>query len=68
MLPVTSGQIAEQVGCHRDEISNALRSLDIQPLGRAGIVRLFAPGVAEEIRAYLERKRQRKLDRKELIS
>jgi len=61
MFPVvTSGQIAEQIPCHRDEVSNALRSMDVQPLGRAGIVRLFAPEVVDEVRSYLEHKRQRK--------
>lgn len=53
MVLLTSGQIAEQVGEHRDRVAYVLRRAEIQPIGRAGIVRLFGPDAVEKVRTFL---------------
>jgi len=42
---VTVGDIAKKLDVDRDAVSYAIRKTKIQPVGRAGIVRLF-PGTA----------------------
>lgn len=42
---VTVGDIAKELGVDRDAVSYAIRKIKVQPIGRAGIVRMF-PGTA----------------------
>ncbi len=53
-------EIARQVGhpIDRDEVAYAVRKLHIQPVGRAGLVRLFAPDVVDAVQAFLTSKRR----------
>lgn len=57
---VTTGDIAQRLKVDRDAVSYALRRGKIQPVGRAGIVRLFSEGVVETVKNYLDSKQQRK--------
>ena len=59
MILLTSGQIAEKVGDDRDRVAYAIRKTGIEPIGRAGIVRLFAPSAVDTVRQFLQTKRQR---------
>ena len=54
MIPVTTGTIAKDLGADRDAVSYAIRKIGAEPIGRAGIVRMFDPGVTKKVKAYLE--------------
>ena len=56
---MTSGDIARQVNADRDAVSYAIRKLGAEPVGRAGLVRLFPAGTAEAVKGYLDRKRSK---------
>lgn len=58
MLVMTTGQIAEQLGEDRDRVSYAVRKAGIQPVGRAGLVRLFPQTAITTIKDFLGAKRQ----------
>ena len=57
---VTSGDIARQENTDRDSVCYALRRIGAEPVGRAGIVRLFDASVTETVRNYLRNRKQRK--------
>ena len=56
---VTSGDIAKQTDNDRDSVSYALRKIGIEPVARAGIVRLFPTNAIHRVRDYLESKENR---------
>jgi len=49
----TTGQIAEQSGVRREQVAYAIHREGIEPVGRAGIVRLFGEGQIGAIREGL---------------
>ena len=53
----TTGQIAKALDADRDHVSYAIRKSNIQPIGRAGNVRLFSKEAVEPVRQFLERKK-----------
>lgn len=60
---VTTGDITKKVRAtgvqaDRDAVSYALRKAGVEPIGRAGIVRLFSESAVDSVREFLERKRQ----------
>jgi len=59
MTVFTTGQIAEVTGEDRDRVSYAIRKAGVEPVGRAGIVRLFPPSAIEIVRTFLNAKRKR---------
>jgi hypothetical protein len=61
---VTSGDITESLKANgvevdRDAVAYAIRKANVQPIGRAGIVRLFPTSAVVAVKAFLESKRQR---------
>jgi len=56
MIVLTTGQIAEQLGEDRDRVSYAIRKAGVQPIGRAGPVRLFPQGAVATIKNFLSAK------------
>ena len=66
VLVFSTGQIrdriAEETGqpLDRDAVAYALRKADVKPIGRAGLVRLFAPSAVATVRDFLDGKRQRR--------
>ena len=50
---VTSGSISEKLSADRDAVAYALRKLGIDPVGRAGMVRIFPAYAAETVRLFL---------------
>lgn len=55
----TAGVIAQELGVPLDQVLYLIRKLNIQPIGRAGILRLFGVPAVDAIRSSLEnRKRQ----------
>lgn len=54
MTLLTTGQIAEQFGVQRQQVSYALERRNIQPRFRAGIMRLFDEGQIPVIEAALK--------------
>jgi hypothetical protein len=58
MLVLSTGQIAEQIGEDRDAVSYAIRKAGVQPVGRAGLVRLFPQSAVETIRTFLATRRR----------
>ncbi len=63
LVPASSGQMAEnlrkQLGqdVSRDQVNYAILRTGIQPIGRAGRVRLFPPGAVATIKEFLRQKR-----------
>lgn len=57
----TTGSIARKLGIDRDVVNYALRKGRVNPIGRAGIVRLFEPGAVGVVRKMIASKRQRKV-------
>jgi hypothetical protein len=55
---VTVGDIANKLNVDRDAVSYAVRKANIQPLGRAGIVRLFSGTAVETVKDFISSKRQ----------
>jgi hypothetical protein len=58
MLVLSTGQIAKRVGEDRDAVSYAIRKAGIQPVGRAGLVRLFPQSAVDTVRTFLAGKRK----------
>jgi hypothetical protein len=56
MLVLSTGQIAEEIGEDRDRVSYAIRKAGVQPVGRAGLVRLFPQSAVTTIKNFLDRK------------
>ena len=54
---LTTGEIAKQLVVDRDAVSYAIRKLGIEPVQRAGQVRLFNSNIAEQVRDYLNQGR-----------
>jgi hypothetical protein len=61
MRYVTTGDIARLTGRDRDQISYALRKGGVEPIGRAGIVRLFPASAIDIVQEFFETR-----DRKEI--
>ena len=59
MLVLTTGQIAEQIGEDRDRVSYAIRKAGVQPIGRAGLVRLFPQTAIDPVITFLDAKHDR---------
>jgi hypothetical protein len=57
MLVFSTGQIAAEIGEDRDAVSYAIRKAGVQPVGRAGLVRLFPQSAVDTVRAFLATKR-----------
>ena len=57
MLFLSTGQIAEEIGEDRDRVSYAIRKAHIQPVGRAGLVRLFPQSAVATVKNFLDAKR-----------
>lgn len=53
---VTSGDIARQTNADSDRVRYALRKIGAEPVGRAGIVRLFDASTTNAVREFLTRK------------
>jgi hypothetical protein len=60
MMLLTSGQIARQIHEDRDRVAYALRKTGVEPIGRAGLVRLFGPDALEKVRQFLDTKTNRR--------
>jgi len=60
MIVLSTGQIAEQIGEDRDRISYAIRKAGVQPVGRAGLVRLFPESAVGVVRKFLSTRGVRK--------
>lgn len=56
MLFLTTGVIAKKLNVDRDVVSYALRRTGVEPVGKAGGVRIFAPAALAVIRRYLDAK------------
>ena len=57
---VTSGDIARLTNADSDRVRYAIRKLGAEPVGRAGLVRLFDAGTTKAVRAYLKNRPPRK--------
>ena len=58
MNMVTTGDIAQQTGFDRDSVNYAIRKTGIEPVGRAGIVRLFSDSAVATVRDFLATRRR----------
>ena len=58
MNVLTVGDIAKELGVDRDAVTYAVRKANIEPVGRAGIVRLFSGSAVETVRQFIQSKRQ----------
>ncbi len=58
MLVLTTGQIAEQIGSDRDRVAYAIRKARVEPVGRAGMVRLFPQSAVGIVREFLAANRE----------
>ena len=54
----TTGSIARKLGVDRDVVNYMLRKGNVDPIGRAGIVRLFEPSAVDVVRKMLASKRK----------
>ena len=50
----TTGDIAKQLNQDRDAVAYALRKLRIQPIGRAGQVRLFSAETIDQAKQFID--------------
>lgn len=57
MLFLSTGRIAEEIGEDRDSVSYAIRKAGIQPVGRAGLVRLFPQSAIDAVKGFLNTRR-----------
>jgi len=57
---LTVGEVAKKLGCPIWKVQYLLRARDIKPIGRAGVLRLFAPGIVDVLRKELETIQQRR--------
>lgn len=51
---ITSGVIADRLGIPPNKAAYLLRSLNIRPVGRAGICRVFDPSAVDRVRKAIE--------------
>ena len=56
---LTVGDIASKLNVDRDAVSYAIRKTNTQPVGRAGIVRLFSATAVATVRDFISSKRQK---------
>ena len=56
---LTVGDIAKELGVDRDAVGYAIRKAKVEPLGRAGIVRLFPGSAVETVKVFLNSKRKK---------
>ena len=65
MVFLTLGTITEEVQramdrpVERDAVAYAIRKARVEPIGHAGIVRLFTPDAVDKVCQFLNGKRQR---------
>jgi len=64
---VTSGDIAQQLDIDRDSVNYALRKSKVEPVGRAGLVRLFSASAIQRVQDYLGAKQRRSLRKEPTI-
>jgi len=55
---MTVGDIAKELKVDRDAVTYAVRKANIEPVGRAGIVRLFSGNAVGTVRQFIKSKRQ----------
>jgi len=55
---MTVGDIAKKLDIDRDAVSYAIRKTNTQPVGRAGIVRLFSGSTLATVRDFISSKRR----------
>ncbi len=55
---VTSGDIAQQLDADRDSVNYALRKCGVEPVGRAGLVRMFPGAAVQTVKEFLANKRR----------
>ena len=60
MVPVTTGSIAKTLNVDRDTVAYAIRKIGVEPIGRAGIVRMFDTSVTKKVKAYIENRPARR--------
>jgi len=53
---LTTGDIAKELGADRDAVAYALRKTKTEPVGRAGIVRLFSGAALAKVQSFLDSK------------
>jgi hypothetical protein len=56
----TTGTIAKQLGIDRELVDYLIRKGRVRPVGRAGIVRVFAPEAVKQVAALAARHNFRK--------
>lgn len=54
----TTGDIAHKLEADRDAVAYALRKSHVEPIGRAGLVRLFPDSALDTVRDFLQSKRR----------
>jgi len=54
---LTIGDIAKKLDIDRDAVAYAVRKTNIEPVGRAGIVRLFSGTAVVTVRTFIATKR-----------
>jgi hypothetical protein len=50
---VTTGVIAKELGVTDTRVKKAIEKLGIEPVGKRGVCRLYAPEVVEQVKAAL---------------
>jgi hypothetical protein len=55
---LSTGQIAAELHTDRDRVSYAIRKARVEPVGRAGMTRLFSQNAVEIVRDFLAAKRE----------
>ncbi len=55
---MTVGDITKKLDVDRDTVSYAIRKTNTQPVGRAGIVRLFSGSTLAIVKDFISSKRQ----------
>ncbi len=56
---LTTGDIARQLDVDRDVVVYAIRKNKIEPVGRAGLVRLFSASALISVEKFLDAKKQK---------
>jgi len=59
---VTTGDIAQRLKVDRDAVAYALRKGKVQPVGKAGLVRLFPETALLAVKDFLSSKRKHSLN------
>lgn len=57
---LTTGDIAEKLNVDRDAVAYAIRKAKIQPVGRAGIVRMFSGTTVASVKKFINSKGRNK--------